>query len=419
MWTWICPKGEAMALTKYQKKKLAIYAVFTAAVTALVIAFIVSIKNTYRDNDLHTQTVKDVELSPVSEAYAGKDEILGTSITLKGDNDEEATLTFPSVISEYRPEKAYILTNITNAAYDFKKGAAEMQENAPKLFKAFYGDKYDESCCSFLELNDLETLIREDYNGKNGEVGWLGASGYALIDDMTLFGDASKKAIPAETFFFKDNPARTVSLSDGEITLQEAADRFTEDFKSALPDLAYGFEIRPYKAVISDYNGGSLLSVIGEKLHEGIPFECSMSTYINTQNGKETSYGFTYADADMRSVGAYYAVSDQNNPIIARSEPLDKIIPLKGAVEILKKNLARNTDYTFSDIKLMYCCKHTQQNINVNDEDREKLKKLIAEENTREDVYRPTWYFIIKEESDSTCGIKVDAVTGEITMDIQ
>ena len=402
----------------YHKKRVIVWSVFITAAAALVLALIFVISGTFRENDLHTQSVEEFTLSPVKEAYSGKEEILGTTVELPVGEEDKVSLKFPSVISEYHPEKAYILTNITNAAYDYKKGGEEMQEKGPALFKAFYGDKYDESCCSFLELNDLETFIREDYNGKNGEVGWLGASGYALIDDMTLFGDASKKAIPAETFFFKDNPARTVSLSDGEITLQEAADRFTEYFKSALPDLAYGFEIRPYKAVISDYSGDKILRIVGEKLHEGIPFECSMSTYINTQNGKETSYGFTYADADMRSVGAYYAVSDQNNPIIARSEPLDKIIPLKGAVEILKKNLARNTDYTFSDIKLMYCCKYTQQSINVNDEDREKLKKLIAEENTREDEYRPTWYFIIKEENSQTSGIKVDAVSGEITMDI-
>ena len=402
----------------YHKKRVIVWSVFITAAAALVLALIFVIRGTFRENDLHTQSVEEFTLSPVKEAYSGKEEILGTTIELPVGEEDKVSLKFPAVISEYHPEKAYILTNITNAAYDFKKGAEEMQEKAPKLFKAFYGDSFDESCCSFVELNELETYIIENYNGKNGETAWLGASGYALIDDMTLFGDASKKAIPAETFFFKDNPNKTVSLSDGEITLQEAADRFTEYFKSTLSDFIYGFEIRPYKAVISDYNGGSLLSVTGEKLHEGIPFECSMSTYINTQNGKETSYGFTYADADMRSVSAYYAVSDQNNPIIARSEPLDKIIPLKGAVEILKKNLARNTDYTFSDIKLMYCCKHTQQNINVNDEDREKLKKLIAEENTREDEYRPTWYFIISDKNNQTSGIKVDAVSGEITMDI-
>lgn len=402
----------------YHKKRVIVRSVFILAAAALVLALIFVIRGTFRENDLHTQSVKEFTLSPVKEAYSGKEEILGTTVELPVGEEDKVSLKFPSVISEYHPEKAYILTNITNAAYDFKKGAEEMQEKGPVLFKAFYGDKYDESCCSFLELNDLETFIREDYNGKNGEVAWLGASGYALIEDQAVFADTKRNSVPAETYFYKDDPDKTVSLSDGEITLQEAADRFTEYFKSALPDLAYGFEIRPYKAVISDYNGDKILRIIGEKLHEGIPFECSMSTYINTQNGKETSYGFTYADADMRSVGAYYAVSDQNNPIIARSEPLDKIIPLKGAVEILKKNLARNTDYTFSDIKLMYCCKYTQQSINVNDEDREKLKKLIAEENTREDEYRPTWYFIIKEENDQTSGIKVDAVSGEITMDI-
>ena len=161
------------------------------------------------------------------------------------------------------------------------------------------------------------------------------------------------------------------------------------------------------------------MRIVGEQLYFGIPFESCGSTFIQSKGDEMTSYGFSYADAEMTSVKDFFLVSNQMNPIIARFEPLDSIISLKGAVEILKNNLARNTDYTFSDIKLMYCCKHTQQNINVQDEDREKLKKLIAEENTREDVYRPTWYFIIKEESDSTCGIKVDAVTGEITMDIQ
>ena len=66
----------------------------------------------------------------------------------------------------------------------------------------------------------------------------------------------------------------------------------------------------------------------------------------------------------------------------------------------------------------MYCCKYTQNILNVTEEDKEKLKKLIEEDNSTEYVYRPTWYFIINEENNVSSGIKVDAITGEITMDI-
>ena len=403
----------------YHKKRVIVWSVFILAAAALVLALIFVISGTFRENDLHTQSVEEFTLSPVKEAYSGKEEILGTTIELPVGEEDKVSLKFPAVISEYHPEKAYILTNITNAAYDFKKGAAEIQENAPKLFKAFYGDKYDESCCSFVELNELETYIIENYNGKNGETAWLGVSGYSLIGDQNAFANYSKNAVTLDTCFYKDSPDKTVELPDGQITLTAAAERFAELFKTTLSDFTFGYEIRPCKAVISECGGDKALRIVGEQLYFGIPFESCGSTFIQSKGDEMTSYGFSYADAEMTSVKDFFLVSNQMNPIIARFEPLDKIIPLKGAVEILKKNLARNTDYTFSDIKLMYCCKHTQQNINVNDEDREKLKKLIAEENTREDVYRPTWYFIIKEESDSTCGIKVDAVTGEITMDIQ
>ena len=403
----------------YHKKRVIVWSVFILAAAALVLALIFVISGTFRENDLHTQSVEEFTLSPVKEAYSGKEEILGTTIELPVGEEDKVSLKFPAVISEYHPEKAYILTNITNAAYDFKKGAAEMQEKAPMLFRAFYGDKYDESGCSFVELNELETYIIENYNGKNGETAWLGVSGYSLIGDQNAFANYSQKAVTIDTCFYKDSPDKTVELPDGQITLTAAAERFAELFKTTLSDFTFGYEIRPCKAVISECGGDKALRIVGEQLYFGIPFESCGSTFIQSKGDEMTSYGFSYADAEMTSVKDFFLVSNQMNPIIARFEPLDKIIPLKGAVEILKKNLARNTDYTFSDIKLMYCCKHTQQNINVNDEDREKLKKLIAEENTREDVYRPTWYFIIKEESDSTCGIKVDAVTGEITMDIQ
>ena len=403
----------------YHKKRVIVWSVFITAAAALVLALIFVISGTFRENDLHTQSVNGFTLSPVKEAYSGKEEILGTTIELPVGEEDKVSLKFPAVISEYHPEKAYILTNITNAAYDFKKGAEEMQEKAPKLFKAFYGDSFDESGCSFVELNELETFIREDYNGKNGETAWLGVSGYSLIGDQNAFANYSKNAVTLDTCFYKDSPDKTVELPDGQITLTAAAERFAELFKTTLSDFTFGYEIRPCKAVISECGGDKALRIVGEQLYFGIPFESCGSTFIQSKGDEMTSYSFSYADAEMTSVKDFFLVSNQMNPIIARSEPLDKIIPLKGAVEILKKNLARNTDYTFSDIKLMYCCKHTQQNINVNDEDREKLKKLIAEENTREDVYRPTWYFIIKEESDSTCGIKVDAVSGEITMDIQ
>ena len=91
------------------------------------------IRGTFRDNDLHTQSVKGFTLFPVKEAYSGKEEILGTTIELPVGEEDKVSLKFPAVISEYHPEKAYILTNVTNTACDFKKGAEEMQEKGTAL----------------------------------------------------------------------------------------------------------------------------------------------------------------------------------------------------------------------------------------------------------------------------------------------
>lgn len=407
-----------MKLTKNQKKRIAVWSIFFAAVIALGLALFLYIKSSFRENDLHTQTVNDTTLLPVSEAYAGKDDILGTTITLKGDKDENAALSFPKIISDYKPEKAYILTNITTNAYDFKKGAEEIQDKAPKLFKAFYGDRFDESCCSFLKLNELETFIQENYSGKNGETAYYGVSGYMLIDDQGVFADITRNCIIDETYFYKDSPDKAIKLTDGEITLKAAAQKVQDYYNTVLSEHRFGFEVRPYKAEIYDYNGSKALKIYGEKLYEGIPFESCISSYTRRDGEKETSYAFSCSESNMLSIDSIFSVKDQGNAIISKVEPVDEIISLKEAVKILKSNLAKNTDYTFMDIKLMYCCKYTQNVLNVTEEDNEKLKKLIEEDNATEYTYRPTWYFIINEENNVSSGIKVDAITGEITMDI-
>lgn len=408
-----------MSVSKEQRKRIIVWAVFIAAVIALIAALILYLRGMYGKNDARTQTVGEVQLSPVAEAYSGAEDILGTTVTIDGEHEnEKLVLSFPSAISQYQPEKAYIITNIRAADYDFEKGAEQMKATAPKLFESFYGDKFDAGCMNFMDTDDeYGHQITMHYNGNNGETANLGPSGYSLIEDKDVFADVSINSVLGGVYFYRDDPDKTVQLSDGSLTLKAAADKFSEYLNTKLSDFDLGFELRPLKAQVMDYNGGNTLTIFAEQLYEGIPFESSQSTYHGFENGKESYYLSSWAEADMLSANSFFRISDLSSGNIAKTEPLSEIISLGAAVEILKENLAKNSSYEFTDIKLMYCCKSVQNEIRVWD-DKEKINELVEEDNLTERVYRPTWYFIKSEANNMTSGIKVDAVTGEITMDL-
>jgi len=417
-----------MALTKQQKKRLIVWIVFILFVMSVVIVLIVFLSKSFRENDLTTQEVSEGKPSPVSEAYFGIDKYLGKTIESFENNDKNkqiAKLTFPQKISEYTPEKAYLLTNITGNSYDYDKGAEEMQERAPKLFKAFFGDSFNEDGCTFRKLNDLGIYIDETYEGKNGENASYGVSGYSLISDQKLFEKFNDQSLAtadnsgnssSKLYFYKDDPDITIKLSDGEITIKQAGEMFEKLFNETLSDFTFGYKVKPYKAEVKPYNGGNFITITGEAFHDGIPFEGSLSNYYIKEGIKQTSYGQTFIEASMNSKEGFFFVTDSGASILAKSEPVDKILSFDSAVNILLNGLAKNSEYSFIDVKLMYSCKVTQNEIQIWDEDKEKLKKLNDENNSMSYINRPTWYFITREDATGTSGIKVDALSGEITI---
>lgn len=422
-----------MQLSKNQKKRAAVWAAFVVVAIAFVFVLVFHLKKTFRPNDIRTQKVDNAKLSPVSQAYDGVEEILGTSVTIKSDkdDDEHATLTFPESISQYTPEKAYTFRTTPLTEFDPQKAIEELKIDGPKVFKAYFGDDYDESNVNLIDDYDRARMLLIKYSDENGNSADFSGGTFGLtsaeyvnyLSNKTPSFDSSDTQI--KKYNYEYDPAAAISFPDGEITFSEITEKFIDYFyEKNFSDYIYGCELRPHTAEVTEENGDMQCDIVYELIYDGIPFECDFCSYDERNADTETYYSRLNVSTVMLSSGSYDMISTSSMAFVNNATPVDKIISLKDAVEILKSNLARYIDYKFSDIKLMYCGKQTQHFYNtwLLDEDPEKYTEIVSSDDPNFTEFRPTWYFILENENDAdtmTKGIKVDAITGEITMIVE
>ena len=101
--------------------------------------------------------------------------------------------------------------------------------------------------------------------------------------------------------------------------------------------------------------------------------------------------------------------------------PQNEIISLKAAAELLQNELADNLRLRFTEVRLMYCCKDTYPNLdpNINGDKEAMREKMEKEFSIQRSEYVPTWCFFLGNPDSVRTSIKINAVTGEITIDTE
>ena len=297
------------------------------------------------------------------------------------------------------------------------------EEDAKAYFKAFFGDEYNEENVSKRDETNyfyLETKGVEEYNSAS------------YINGCPL--NAQKKG----SFMLGSNgyelKQRYYPDTDGDVMLEVGTENLTvsEMFDIAVRysgDLLKGhytelemFPVSLYTAYSSDLDDYGVGVIMGFK-YKGLAIEDHFTNLFDAQERGFyeviTTYDpicFSidfYGSDDVRFVN--YTCGDWN--LVA--EPQENVISLKAAVGLLEKELATNSEYKFSNVSLIYCRKMTGP---TRGEDEKATESILADYGESVPCpYVPTWVFSFGEDTVNGMRenyIKVNALTGEITVDI-
>ena len=377
-------------------------------------ALILSTSCSQQDNSGNTKETEDsANVVPVSQIWDGYEDLQGKSFG--------NVFTMPEKIRHVKFDEAYSFYTETDNNED-------QQANCEKYFKLLFGDNYDEK---YISEQGEAKIYSDGANGKHYAMYLYGPgtmvmngirplssndSGYEL---KTRYDPESDK----DTVLQVGNESITVGkLCENAVGFCTAKfDGHFNEFELYPADLQYYYN--------SDHDNYSVSAVIGLK-YKGIPVEYQFTPLFSDENRSfydvTTHYCpmmFTldmYGSDDFRVLMVYCTDS---KPI---TENIDSILSLKEAVSILERELAQNSKYRFERVELLYSAKNKSINAYrepwMTDEDFSRDNESAAADygEIPPVTYFPTWVFTLSINSVNgpmENYIKVNAVTGEITID--
>ena len=131
-------------------------------------------------------------------------------------------------------------------------------------------------------------------------------------------------------------------------------------------------------------------------------------------------YSFVQPNLDVFGKDEFSNFHTDPPYVIKSKEEITKLYSLKDACEILKSGLAEYSNYKFDDVRLMYVNLFTSESQNLSKMTVEEQKEYFKKSAEAEREFTPTWAFIMNDNGSGFERklIKVNAVTGEITMDV-
>ncbi len=357
----------------------------------------------FQDNYAKTQSTEKVTLSPVSQAYDGVEELLGKDF---------GAFSLPENVTPENVQEAYRLSLSYRSIQEPQK---DVSQQAKQQFQNFFGNNFKEenvttanSACGELTYTyvDPETSDEGQFNG-----GFLAKRGNYVEPS----GDIES----CEAVEFLRGEDKNISLQGGSAKASELAEKANDYLRSNFSEQYGELDIKS-KCVYFYNQPQPTAAVCCAQYFKGIPLEEYPSPLnIDNQDGTITYYFFNYIFCNFQNADSIDKLDisiafDQ----IMETEKLDKIISLKQAVEILQTELAPESGYVFDDVQLLYCCKHTQKEANL-DENGE-LPDWYEDYRKEPFVFTPTWCFFFNNEYSGLTreAVKVDAITGEITLDV-
>ena len=349
-----------------------------------------------QNNTMKTFDNIDVSASPVSEAYNNYEKLLGQDF---------GKITMPSEITKTEFNEVYKLSTKLYKSKDIEK-------EGKAYFKAFFGESFDEK---FSGLNGGFYCVYDNH-GDSGEFG----EGLYLSTGSYVPGEFKSENIKEVCKIRKLSETDKANIKIGEVSVNEIINNFESFANENLSKLNSGFDIKASDVFTYDKDGQQRTRIIGKKEYKNITFEEYESPFFQNDNNQSlTFFSASSISSTITENGDVIGISFYGNKSNPSEEKLDKMISLESAAKILQDNLAENSNYVFDDVLLMYCCKITQPFLDVTD-GKDIDPKLQEELDNRVLVFEPTWYFIFDDEYSglSRQGIKVNALTGEITMDL-
>lgn len=374
-------------------------------VLALLMFFLSSCSIFNYDEATRQIDVSAENMTSVDKIYDGYEELQGKDF---------GTFKMPEVIDVQRIEEVY---SIVATRRDDNKS----DEEKNKLFRAVFKDSFDESKCYHGENGFYS------YENDNGDIAnileGVPQNAYTCEDDE-IFSNVYEYE---ELGFYDVNRDKDVMLEliDGNCTVGELCESF-EELIEAINEYYGNVNIKPLDVrYIKAGTSGNYATICCAVDIEGLIFEEVISPMHKVEKAGEydlqTYYLFDFINIRVLGKDHISFVSFDSSPKDIEKTKTDKIISLNGAVNILKNELAPNSKYEFDGVGLRYCCKMTMPVYDATSEEAMKKSDKIFQEYMEEHEippYEPTWYFYwYNEERTIRQSIKVNAITGEITID--
>ena len=358
------------------------------------------------ENNTHTQDAEaDTAKVSVSQAWEGWEELQGKSFG--------NAFTMPEKLDPVIADELYSFEMLPRTDFD-------SEAEAKKYFKLVFGDEKN------IVMQETENGDHYHYSvGENDSIfsdfsygtpvnfgskdnGMLGNNGYRLRSRYSCEAD------------------RDVMLEIGteNLTVGQAGEAAAGYCKRLLDGHFTELELFPFRVDLcynADKDDYAASVVLGWK-YKGTVIEVS-DTYLEDVETRDfydvfTAYCPIYLFLDLYgSDDARFMMTACADKDIA-AEKLDKIIPLKEAVALMEKELARYSGYKFSKVQLIYCNKHSYPVMGPDSGENESILADYGE--VKNTPYVPTWVFTVGDElsvNDLFYSVKVNAVTGEITVD--
>ena len=357
-----------------------------------------------RTEETHSAS-ESVDKTDTAHIYDGYEELQGKDV---------GNIVMPEKIEPQQPDGIYSFKLETkkdiNAEADFKR-----------LLKAFLGDSFDEKNinCDIEDLLRYSSLDKDDGAYSNGDTkGVVNLTLGTEYENATIFSSEQTAVYDAQE---RD---AIIELKEGSCTVGELCDTASAFLKENITNVYNGnYELKPIKVRAMGRDGGTKYAeVICAFSYKGIMIEnesTPLFTEIYDNEGYEMNTFYMFMNSYFRFLGKDKMTTYHSTPCCfdITETKLDNIISLRSAAEIVAAELAPNSRYQIRSVELMYCCKTTKPVITADLE----ASKLIMEKHSKDinETYEPTWVFYCRDYSGtgSVYAIKVNAITGEITID--
>ena len=349
------------------------------------------------DNSGNTMETGTTDLVPTSAVCEGCDELAG---------GKYSTFSLPDRIIIPQPEEICELEVRARQSSD-------VEAEGQKLFRSLIGEDFKQENCGWDDFQYFYSC-----NGEHCSAQFTGNI-LTFSSDRHIAGELSSENLSvcwdAET-----EPDKAVPLGSGTVTVKELSDAAEKYLRDTIGFLVPDLEIRVQDIFPFSINNEDRARIVSALYYKGIPIEDYISPTVESSENEIRSYYNCMTDMIMTEADECIFLST-TIPEITSKTSQENIIGFRDAVKILDDTLAEYLSYSFEDVELMYSCLMTQPVIDVKGGDYEAAKAATEAFEAEPKKLHPTWCFILDNNLSgfSRQLIKLDAVTGEVTVNIR